>query len=267
MVLIPLSVTDGRNHPVLGLEIGDFQVFDRNRLQQVLHLSFEDSPLTVGILLDTSGSMRNKMAKARAAVAEFLKTANSEDEFFLVEFDNAPRLEQGFTSDPGDIDARLAATVPNGRTALLDAIGMGLRELKKSQKARKALVVISDGGDNRSRYTEPEIGNLLRESEASLYAMGVFEGGALSLEEIEGPALLGKLAEMSGGRLFTVGSAADLPAVAARIGVELHNLYLLGYSPTNLQSDGKYHRVQIKLVGGKDALRVDWRDGYHAPTR
>jgi VWFA-related protein len=270
LVLIPLAVTDRANHPVLGLQKSDFRVFDRNQEQQVLNLSFQDAPLAVGLVFDTSGSMAHKIPKARAAVAEFLKTANPEDEFFLVEFDNTVRLTQPLTSDTAEIQARLATAAANGQTALLDAIGLALSEMKRSHNPRKALVIVSDGGDNRSRYTEAEIRDLLRESEVSIYAMGIFDMGTLLLspEEIEGPGLLDGLAERSGGRLWAVSDLRDLPAIAARIGAELHSSYVLGYAPANLQPDGKYHRVKVTVAGRNGLpLHVDWRPGYRAPEQ
>ena len=181
LVLIPVSVTDLLNHPITGLDKSDFRVFDSNIEQQVLSLAFEDAPLAVGLVLDTSGSMGRKMTKSRAAIAQLLQTANPEDEFFLVKFNDHVELAQPLTSEPADILARLSRTVPEGRTALLDAIALSLDELKKSSKLRKALVILSDGGDNRSRYTENEIRGMVRESDALIYAMGIFETGGTHL--------------------------------------------------------------------------------------
>ena len=270
LVLIPVSVTDVLNHPITGLDKSNFRVFDSNIEQRVLSLAFEDAPLAVGLVLDTSGSMGRKMTKSRAAIAQLLQTANPEDEFFLVKFNDHVELAQPLTSEPADILARLSRTVPEGRTALLDAIALSLDELKKSSKLRKALVILSDGGDNRSRYTENEIRGMVRESDALIYAMGIFETGGthLSAEEIAGPRLLNEITESTGGRLFTVGNLNDLPGIAARIGVELHNQYVLGYSPPNLRADGKHHPVRVKVVspGGLSSWRVDWRTGYRAPA-
>jgi Ca-activated chloride channel homolog len=269
LVLIPLSVTDRLNRPVLGLTKTDFRLFDRNQEQQILHVSFEDAPLAVGLIFDSSASMVRKMTKARAAVTQFLKTANPEDEFFLVEFGTKARLVQGLTPDTADIQAGLSSTVAKGKTALFDAVAIGLKELKKSSKPRKALVLISDGGDNSSRFTHPEVRNLLRESDANLYALGVFESGAdhLAAEQIEAPWVLEDLAEASGGRMYTVHNINNLPAMTERIGVELHNRYVLGYVPGNLTHDGKYHPVKVRVVAGDRGapLHVESRAGYRAP--
>ncbi len=271
LVLIPVGVTDLRNRPVTGLDRSNFRVFDSNVEQQVLSLVFEDAPLAVGLVFDTSNSMDQKIAKSRAAVDRFLRTANSEDEFFLVEFNDHVHVTQPFTSDPADIHARLSQATPHGRTALLDAIALSLDELKKSSKPRKALVIFSDGGDNRSHHTERQIRALAQESDALIYAMGIFEmnGTSLRAEEAAGPGLLHEITEASGGRLFPVGDPDDLLDIANRIGVELHNQYVLGYSPNNLQADGKRHKVRVKVIppGGLATLHVDWRVGYRAPLQ
>jgi VWFA-related protein len=240
------------------------------RQQEVPHLTFEDAPLAIGLVFDTSGRVGRKMTKSRAAVAEFLRAANPEDEFFLVEFDDSAKLTQARTSEAGDILARLNRVSPRGRTALLDAIALGLEELRKSDKPRKALVLLSDGGDNRSGYTENAIRGMVQESDARICAMGIFEasGAHLSAEEIAGPSLLNEISEASGGRMYTVGNINDLPGIAGRIGVELHNQYVLAYSPAKLQNDGKRHRVRVKVAPpiGLPAVRADWRAGYHAPV-
>jgi VWFA-related protein len=271
LVLIPLSVTDALNRPVTGLQKKNFRIFEGSEEQQVLHLSFEDTPLAVGVVFDTSGSMAKKMPKSRAAVAEFFQTANPEDEFFLVEFNNTAQISHSFTSEPGEIQSQLAFTKPKGKTALLDAVALGLREIKKSAKPRKALVIFSDGGDNRSRYTTGEVRNMVAESDALIYAMGIFEGGPgrLSAEEIAGPDLLKELAERTGGKMYPVDNLKDLPGIAGRIGAELHSRYILGYMPANLQRDGKYHKVRVKVERPEGMLpvQVDSRSGYRAPVQ
>jgi VWFA-related protein len=269
LVLIPVGVTDLLNCPVMGLDKSSFRVFDSNVEQQVLTLAFEDAPLAVGLVFDRSSSMEGKMDKSRAAVVQFLRTANPEDEFFLVEFNDQVHLKQPWTSDPSDILAELGSD-PHGKTALLDAIALSLGELKKSSKPRKALVILSDGRDNHSRYNRREILDMARESDALIYAMGIFAypGAQLRPEEVSGPSLLTDVTEASGGRLFPVGDLNDLPDVARRIGVELHNQYVLGYSPGNLQADGKHHKVKVKVAPprGLSYLHVDWRAGYRAPV-
>ena len=271
LVLVPVSVTDASNRPVLGLDKSSFRVFDNNVEQQLTSLAFEDTPVAIALVFDMSGSMRPKIRKSRLAIVRFLEMANPEDEFCLVEFSDGVRLAKSWTPDPSEITDSLATTVPRGRTALLDAIALGLREVKKSTKPRKAVVIVSDGGDNRSRLTEAELRAMARESDALIYAMGIFEGMGtqLSLEELAGPGLLEEITEASGGRLFPVSDVNHLPEIAARIGVELHNNYVLAYSPSGMQHDGRHHRVRVQVLpqSGSSPLNVDWRAGYRAPMQ
>ena len=197
LVLVPVSVTDASNRPLLGLDTSSFRIFDNNIEQQLASLAFEDAPVAIAVVFDMSGSMRPKMRKSRLALARLLETANPEDEFCLIEFSDAVDLAKSWTSDPREITGALADAVPRGRTALLDAIALGLSEVKKSTKPRKAIVIVSDGGDNRSRLTERELRSMARESDALIYAMGIFEGMGvqLSLEELAGPGLLEEITE------------------------------------------------------------------------
>jgi VWFA-related protein len=271
LVLVPVSVSDASNRPVLGLHKSSFRVFDNNVEQQVESLFFEDAPVGIAVVFDTSGSMGPKIRKSRIALARLLETAIPEDEFCLIEFSDKARLTQSWTSDRAEITRSLAGAAPRGRTALFDAIALGLRELKKSAKPRKAIVILSDGGDNRSRLSERELRCIARESDALIYAMGIFEGRGihLSLEEIGGPELLEEITEASGGRLFPVSDVNRLPEIATRIGVELHNQYMLAYSPSAMQHDGRHHRVRVQVAppAGVSALNVDWRAGYRAPIQ
>ena len=271
LVLIPVSVTDAWNRPILGLDRSSFRVFDNNVEQKLTSLSFEDTPVAIALVFDISGSMRPKMHKSRLALARLLETANPEDEFCLIEFSDNVHLARSWTSDLEEITGAFAGAVPRGRTALLDGIARGLGEAKKSAKPRKAIVIVSDGGDNRSRLTETELRAMARESSALIYAMGIFEGMGtqLSVEELAGPGLLEQIAEASGGRLFPVSDVNHLPEIAARIGVELHNNYLLAYSPGAIVHDGRHHRVRVQVMPppGTSALNVDCRAGYRAPIQ
>jgi len=272
LVLIPVTVTDPLNRFVTGLDKDHFKLFEDKIEQKITHFASEDAPLSVGFVFDVSGSMGAKLRKSREAVAQFLKTANPEDEFFLVQFSDRPELAVKFTSEGEEIQNRLTFTQSRGRTALLDAIYLSLHEMKRARNPRKALLIVSDGGDNSSRYTESEIKNLVREADVQIYAIGIFEPIASrgrTPEELAGPSLLGEIAEQTGGRHFPVENVNELPDVAAKIGIELRNQYILGYSPSNQQKDGKYRRVQVKLVQpkGLPPLRAFWRLGYYAPTQ
>ncbi|HOL70083.1 MAG TPA: VWA domain-containing protein [Bryobacteraceae bacterium] len=272
IVQIPVTVTDPMNRFVTGLEKEHFRLFEDKVEQKVTYFSSEDAPVSIGIVFDTSGSMGSKLQKSRQAVAQLMKTANPEDEFFLVQFSDRPEVVVSFTRDAEEIQNRLTFAQSKGRTALLDSIYLAIHHMKNAKNPRKALCVISDGGDNSSRYTESEIRNLVREADVQIYAIGIFEpigARGRTPEELAGPSLLSELAEQTGGRSFAVDNLNELPDVAAKIGIELHNQYVLGYAPTNREKDGKYRRVQVKLVQprGLPPLRAFWRLGYYAPTQ
>jgi Ca-activated chloride channel family protein len=272
LVLIPVTVTDPLNRFVTGLEKENFKLAEDKVDQNITSFSSEDAPISVGVIFDCSGSMSNKMDKSRQAVAQFFKTANPEDEFFLVQFANDAQMVQHFTHNLEEIQNRLTFTQAKGQTALLDAIYMGLHEMKKAQNPRKALLIISDGGDNNSRYTATEVKNLVKEADVQIYAIGIYEMGpnrGRTPEEASGPALLTEITEPTGGRQYEVDNINELPDVAAKIGVELRNQYILGYAPQNQERDGKYRRVQVKIIQprGLPPLRAYWRTGYYAPPQ
>jgi Ca-activated chloride channel homolog len=272
LVLIPVSVTDASNRYVLGLEKNNFRLFEDGVEQTIEHFSSEDTPLSVGLIVDTSGSMGGKLDTSRQAAKEFLKTLNSSDEAFLVEFSDAAHLEAHFTQDTGEIERRLNSATSAGLTALLDAVHIGLEEMKHARNPRKALLIISDGGDNNSRYRPAEIENLVREADVQIYAMGIFEpflDFGLTAAEIGGPRLLSEIAEQTGGRALAATDASNLAAVADRIGLELRNQYVIAYSPADPSHDGKYRHVEVKLRAPESlpALKARWRLGYYAPAR
>jgi len=271
LVLIPVTVTDPYNRFVTGLEKDNFKLLEDKKEQDIVQFSSEDAPLSVGVVFDCSGSMSNKLEKSRQAVAQFFKTANPEDEFFLVQFNDTAELVEPFTTRLEEIQNRLTFTQSKGRTALLDAIYLALHEMKKARNPRKALLLISDGGDNSSRYTENEIKNLVKEADVQIYAIGIYEpigSRSRTPEELSGPGLLTEIAEQTGGRCYAVENLAELADIAAKIGVELRNQYILGYSPHNQEHDGKYRRVEVKLnqPRGLPPLRAFWRHGYYAPS-
>jgi len=272
LVLIPVTVTDPFNRFVTGLDKENFKLLEDKKEQEILSFTSEDAPLSVGVVFDCSGSMGNKLEKSRLAVTQFLKTANPEDEFFLVEFNDGADMVQSFTNNLEEIQNRLTFTQSKGRTALLDAIFLALNEMRKAKNPRKALLVISDGGDNSSRYTEGEIKNRVKEADVQIYTIGIYEpigSRSRTPEELAGPGLLTELAELTGARQYAVENLNELPDIAAKIGVELRNQYILGYSPQNQEHDGKYRRVQVKLnqPRGLPPLRAFWRMGYYAPSQ
>jgi len=267
LVLIPVTVNDPLNRPVSGLEKENFRVYDDKVEQTITQFAMDDEPIAAGLVFDTSGSMGEKLKRSRMAATVFFKISDPEDEFFLVEFDSQPRLVVPLTRDYGRIEQELTFSRSKGSTALLDAIYLALQEMRKSRKNKKALLLITDGGDNNSRYSVTEVKKLILESDVLIYAIGVFGGGSTQ-EEAGGPELLGHIAESTGGRLF-VADAADLPDIARRIGIELRNRYILGFSPTSQAHDGKNHHIQVKVVPprGLPPLQAHWRTGYTAPDQ
>jgi Ca-activated chloride channel family protein len=254
LVLIPVAVNDQIGRPVAGLEKQHFKIFDDKVQQTITSFSMDNEPIAMGLVFDTSGSMGNLLSESRLAANEFLRTAEQEDEFCLVEFDSAPRLVVPLTRDAAKIQHELLFSKAKGSTALLDAIYLALHEVKKSKRERKALVVITDGEDNNSRYTYGEVRDVLRESDVLIYAIGI-------------PGLMSQFTEQTGGRLYSI-AGQHFADIAAKIGTDLRNRYLLGYNPTNDKRDGLFHKVEVKLTPprGLQQLKVHWRQGYYAPT-
>jgi Ca-activated chloride channel family protein len=269
LVLVNVTVTDDWNRIVTGLDKENFSVLEGNEVQQVRHFSSEDAPLSLGVIFDMSGSMSDKIVKAREAVIEFMKTANPQDEFFMVTFSDRPQLRADFTNSVEDVQGKLVYTVPQGRTALLDAIYMGVSKMKDARNSKKALLIISDGGDNHSRYTEREIKSLVKEADVQIYSIGIFTPGATQAEEIAGPALLNAISDVTGGRLFNIANPNELADVATKIGIELRNQYVLGYRPSNKTKDGHWRKIKVKLIPPKGLphLNVYSKTGYYAPSR
>lgn len=271
LVVIPVSVADKMNRFVLGLDKGSFHLYDNGVEQKIVHFSGEDAPLSVGMAFDISGSMDYKMSASRDAAQLFLKTLNPNDEAFLAEFNDKVALSVPFTGQSQEIRTALQNVQPGGLTALLDAVRFSLTEMGKAKNARKAIVVISDGGDNHSSYTSQQIESLVREAGVEIYAMGVFDplaSLALTPEEVSGPKLLSEIATQTGGRAFAATVAGDLPSVAARIAIELRNQYVIGYYPKDQVRDGKYHTVEVKITepASLPDLKLHWRQGYYAPS-
>src|SRR4029079_6625744 len=200
LVLIPAQVTTRSGAPVMDLKRGDFRLYEDGAQQDISYFAKDDAPVSIGLLLDSSGSMKNKKQKATEAAAAFFKTANSEDEFFLIEFDERPKLAVPFTTDTELLYHAISRTRPFGRTSLFDAIHMALGVMKTARHQRKALVIVSDGGDNRSRYTFTAIKSDVLEADVQLYAMGIFDPEGTtpgSPEESNGPQVLDHLAELT----------------------------------------------------------------------
>ncbi len=269
MVLVPVTITDPMNRLVTGLEKEDFQVYENANEQKIESFACEDAPVSIGIIFDLSGSMTSKLVRAKDAILQFIKTANPQDEFFVIGFNDRPELIEDFTSSVEDIQARLALVHAGHRTALLDAIYYGVDKMKDAHHERKALLVVSDGGDNRSRYTEGEVRAEVRESDTEIYSIGIFDAYAPTPEERTGPQLLEDLSDSTGGRLFRVDDVDEMSDIAEKISNELRNQYVIGYKPKDLAHDGKWRKVKVKVnpPPGLPPLSVYARSGYYAPLQ
>jgi Ca-activated chloride channel homolog len=269
MVLVPVTVTDPMNRLVTGLEQEDFKIFENSGEQKIKSFAAEDAPVSIGIIFDLSGSMTSKLIRAKESILQVIKTANPQDEFFVIGFNDRPELIEDFTNSVEDIQARLATVRSGHRTALLDAIYYGVAKMKDARHERKALLVVSDGGDNRSRYTEGEVKSQVRESDVEIYSIGIFDPYAATPEERTGPLLLNELCEETGGRMFRVDDLSEMSDIAEKISTELRNQYVIGYTPRDLHRDGKWRKVKVKLnpPQGLPPLTVHARTGYYAPLQ
>jgi Ca-activated chloride channel family protein len=268
ITLVGASVTDPLGRLVTGLEQENFRVFEDGVEQEIVRFSSEDVPVSIGVIFDMSGSMSDKIDKSRQAAVQFFRTANPQDEFFLVNFNDRAQLISPFTASVDDLQDRLMYTGAHGLTALFDGVYLGLSQMRGAHNTKKALLILSDGGDNHSRYSETEVRKFVREADVQIYAIGLFEpDGGPTPEEREGPGLLGDLTMMTGGRTFVVKNVNQLPDIATKISMELRNQYVLGYRPSQRAHDGKWRKIKVKLnpPKGLPPLTVSAKSGYFAP--
>jgi Ca-activated chloride channel homolog len=271
LALVNVTVTDPYDRLVTGLEPDNFRIFEDNVEQEVVNFSSEDVPISIGVILDFSGSMANKLGKAKEVAFQFFKTANPQDEFFLVGFNERAQLLSPFTNNVEDLQSRMLSASAKGKTALLDAIYLGLTQMRSAANGKRALLIISDGGDNNSRYNEKDIKRLVREAGTQLYSVGIFDAfeyRSRTPEELSGPSLLSEVTELTGGRAFAVEDINELPDIAAKIGAELRNQYILGYRPSNKSHDARWRKIKVKLRApkGLPPLSVYAKTGYYAPS-
>ena len=254
-VLIPTTVTDSRGRPVQGMQKQDFRLLEDGVEQPLGNFFVQDGPISIGVILDISGSVRNKVTEARQAVSEFLRLSSPKDEFFLITFKDEPELVRPFTTNVDDIESDLQAAQPSGWTALYDAMVMGIQQMKRASRDRRVLLVLSDGGDNNSRYTRAEVKSLIREANVRIFSISV---------QSHTPAL-DNLAAESGGRGYRVPKLAELPEAIATLSAEAHAEYVLGYTPPKRTQDGKYHivKVEVPQSPGEPRVHISWRHGYY----
>jgi Ca-activated chloride channel homolog len=267
LVLVPVNITDDLHRPVVGLDQQNFQLFEGKKPQAIKNFSSEDTPVSIGILVDTSASMSYKLERARQAVVQFCEQANPQDEFFMITFADTPQVLTDFTSSVEHLENDLLTARSKGQTSLLDAIYMGVRKMREAHYSRKALLILSDGGDNHSRYSEKDVKSAIRESDVMIYAVGTYERYVNTQEELLGPALLRTVAGLTGGQAFTITNESELPVVAGNIGTQLRHQYMLAYQPQTLPHDGKWHKINVKLLLPKKLnylFHVEARPGYYA---
>jgi Ca-activated chloride channel family protein len=274
LVMVPVTVRDGMNRPVMGLAKDNFLVYEDNAPQSIRYFSSEDAPISIGILLDVSGTMRNKIDATREALAEFFKNSHPDDDYFVITFADRPTLLADSTKSIGGIQERLVAVKPYGYTALLDAIQMGVEKLRSAHYQRRALLIISDGGDNSSHHKMRDVKNLVEESGVEVYALGLFDDGlplVKSLEEKFGEHLLSQIAEAGGGRMITVANLARLPEIARELSEEMRSQYLLGYRPSTAAHDGGWRKIKVRVArsiaasDNSSRLHPAYKKGYAVP--
>jgi Ca-activated chloride channel homolog len=261
LVLVPVTVVDARNHPVTGLEKENFRVFDDGAERAITAFAMDDEPVALGLIFDHSGSVAGIQRNESATTRMFLATSNPQDEYFLVVFASQPELAVPITNGKEEVQYHILTTKWGGSTALNDGVVLGLNELKKSSLSRKALLVVSDGGENNSRYNQRELEKIVEESDALIYAIG-FQSYQANF------GLLKWMAELSGGRAIPA-QAQDMPDIAAKVALELRNRYVLGFSAAGIPRDGKLHTLRVQLIPphGMPPLKLSWRRNYLAPER
>jgi len=268
LVLVNATVTDTLNRYVSGLGQEHFQIWEDKLEQKIAYFSSEDVPVSLGVIFDVSGSMKDKISTARDAAVTFLKTGNPEDEYFLVEFANRPEVAADFTSDVSKLQNKLIFTPAKGMTAMYDAVYVGLEKLKEGSNPKKALLLITDGEDNRSRYTFQNVKDFVKEQDAQIYGIGITdEWGSQLGAGRTGRAMIEELSDLTGGRAFFPDSVYELEDICTKIAVELKNQYVIGYHSTNAAKDGKWRKLRMKVnpPKGIQHLNVRSKAGYYAP--
>jgi len=263
LVVLPVVVTNRDDAYVADLAANQFAVYDNGRRQQVSLFSNADTPVSAAVVIDDSGSMRNKLGQVIAATLAFARSSNPDDELFVIEFNERVRDAAGegtlTARDPHALEAALRTLKPAGQTALYDALMVGLDRLERAARPRKVVVLMSDGGDNASRAGLEDVLARARRSNVTIYAIGLYDQGAPDTN----PDVLKKLAETTGGQRYLPKSPGPLLAACERIAREIRSGYTLGYVPPD--RDGRFHLVRV-LIDGPNArqLRVRTRPGYFA---
>ena len=269
MVLVPVSVMDSHGRSVSGLGPQNFRLFDGSHQVSISSFGIQDQPITVGLIFDCSGSMQEKFRIAREAPRELFEKLNPDDESFLVTVAEKAELRQSLTSNFGELQTALFFTQPRGMTSLLDGIYMGLQQIRKARNPRRALVVVSDGADNNSRYTLRDLEKIAVEADTQIFAAGLYSNDARTTEEVNGPVMLNAICERTGGASFVITDSLKLHDAMGKIGVTLHNQYMLGYYPNNDTVAGKHRSIKVQLIVpvGVPRLQINARKSYYNPEQ
>ena len=269
LVLVPVTVVDSYNHPVIDLPKQNFSLLEGGVPQQIQYFNREDGPISVALVLDFSGSMDNKAEFVIQAVDEFFQNANPEDDYYVIAVSDRPTLVADASQSSNTILAHLGAIAPHGMTSLYDSIYLGVNKLRAARYKRRAMVIVSDGGDNRSKYTLKEIKSVLEESDVMTYSIGLFDDVPTplfkSIEERWGRKWLDDVTRVSGGRNIPADERRQIPQISALISREMRSQYVLGYHPTDPNNDGKWRKISVKLAAGSSQMHVHFKEGYVAP--
>jgi Ca-activated chloride channel homolog len=265
LVLVPVTISDSMNHTVTTLKKEDFAIYEDNKRQEIRYFSTEDVPISVALLVDVSKSMSDKIDAEREAIVAFFKNANPDDEYFAIAFSDRPRLVADSTQSIDQLEGKLLAEEPGGPTAMLDAVYLAVSKLQSARYERKAILILSDGGDNNSRYRLREIKSMVQESGIQIYAVGLFETFFFNtIEERLGKEWLGEITDATGGRTITVDNRGKVPEAAASISREMRNQYVLGYRPLS-PSKTKWRKIKVRLTSTAErSLRAYYKQGYFA---
>jgi Ca-activated chloride channel family protein len=282
MVLVPVTVTDHYGKTIMGLQAKDFSIFEDQNPQQIASFATEDAPCSAGLVLDTSGSMQTTLGVVKQSARAFVRTANTDDEFLLLTVSTQPTVNSEFTSDLPAVEENIALTRPGGFTALIDTVYLGLNQMRKARNPQRALVILSDGMENHSRYSKSELLRIALEADVQIYSiiMDNGAGGGASgatypfrpsmiakpgdqAAQRQGPNLLEELAEKTGGLYFHARNDAQAQAGMMKAGLALRNEYMIGYLPADSGQSGKWHRIRVKSTVPN--VSVHARSGYYAP--
>jgi len=269
LVLVNATVTDPSNRFVTGLEKEHFQLFEDKVEQKITQFSNEDVPTSIGVLFDVSSSMGDKIGRAKDAAIAFLKTSNPDDEFFLITFADKPKVDEEFTNDVSDIQNRLAYKAAKGSTTLYDAVYLGLEKMKQGHNPKKAILLITDGEDTRSRYSLVNVRSAVKESDVQIYAIGIVNSYYSDFAQgRSGRGVLEEMTEITGGKAYFPNSVYELEDICTKIAIELKNQYVLGYASTNPAKDGRWRKIKVRLNApkGLPSLSVRSKTGYFAPS-